>query len=101
MRYGILSSESITDLERAVNKYIEDGWTPLGGVSIGFIGKGLITNYTEYCQAMIKEQSLIWRGRNESILDTRLRRFSMTPTVSLELVKRLYHYGPEKKEIIK
>ncbi|MCP4325889.1 MAG: DUF1737 domain-containing protein [Alteromonadales bacterium] len=46
MRYEILTTVSLFNLESAVNEYISKGWTPQGGL---FIYNG------SYSQAMIKE----------------------------------------------
>ena len=51
MKYKIVSSVYWYDLEVAVNKAIEDGWTLQGGVSVTWQFKGNIF----YTQAMIKE----------------------------------------------
>ena len=34
MKYKILVNESSGDLSEAVNKYIQDGWEPIGGISV-------------------------------------------------------------------
>ena len=51
MKYKIVSSVYWYDLEVAVNKAIEDGWTLQGGVSVTGAFHGTIF----YTQAMIKE----------------------------------------------
>jgi hypothetical protein len=59
VEYYAIRADCVDDLNRIVNKYIQDGWTPLGGISCA-IGEmrscsssGYRTKY-EYCQAMIK-----------------------------------------------
>ena len=50
MKYKILEEKYLFSLEEKVNKHIEGGWRPHGGVSftpIGFSDK--------YLQAMVKE----------------------------------------------
>ena len=48
MEYKILSDTNWKNLEFAVNRYIQKGWKPLGGISAGGVGISII-----YCQAMI------------------------------------------------
>jgi hypothetical protein len=51
MEYIILTDSYISRLESDVNKYIKDGWSPQGGVSIS------MTESDHFCaQAMVKEE---------------------------------------------
>lgn len=51
MKYKIIEKESKIDLEREINKLIDDGWEPIGGISYS-CGYGYGENYV---QAVIKE----------------------------------------------
>ena len=56
-RYKILRIESFMNLEMEVCNYIDDGWQPIGGVSIS---KQALTfgASNEYCQAITKVEGL-------------------------------------------
>ncbi len=52
LEYKILSSSYYSDLESMVASYIGDGYTPLGGVSVG-VGKSKISTTIIYTQAIV------------------------------------------------
>lgn len=60
MEYNVLIVEGGTietvksDLEKQVNKYIQNNWKPLGGISVSVKRTGYYHCYT-FAQAMIKE----------------------------------------------
>lgn len=52
MKYKILRSGEMKELQKKVNKYIDKGWFPIGGVSVcGGYG------HAHFHQAMQKEQT--------------------------------------------
>lgn len=56
MNYKIVRSDSEYNLEDLVNKDLEDGWIPQGGVSIKYNRSAdhFISKVEEYYQALIK-----------------------------------------------
>lgn len=52
MKYKIETAIETKQLESLVNELIQQGWKPLGGVSISNDG-----HYDMYIQAMIKDES--------------------------------------------
>jgi uncharacterized protein DUF1737 len=54
MKYLIAEANSAADLQKKVQKYIEEGWEPLGGVSVATYGA--LTWW--YYQALIKRQNV-------------------------------------------
>jgi len=50
MKYKILKNESVEELEKEVNKSIQEGWFPTGGLATDSL-----PNVCFYMQAMIKE----------------------------------------------
>ena len=56
MEYKILNGNNITfnDFEKKVNKEINNGWKPIGGINVTDIGRGVIGEFC-FAQAMIKE----------------------------------------------
>jgi hypothetical protein len=53
MKYKILKNESPDELEKMVNKLIEQGWQPQGGVAFQMLLLGVSVKATAL-QAMIK-----------------------------------------------
>src|SRR5262249_53332663 len=56
--YRITEGESVQQLEMHVNRYMQDGWIPIGGVAIGYESKDERGKYDKswwYSQAMIRE----------------------------------------------
>lgn len=49
--YKVVWSESDTCLEQKVNKLIQEGWEPQGGICFGYIGGN------NYYQAMIRHET--------------------------------------------
>jgi hypothetical protein len=63
MNYHVVVGNSPSDLEQQVNRLIQDGWTPTGGLAISIpvsVHLNFLVNVTEtenrliYCQAMVK-----------------------------------------------
>ena len=56
--YQILSSDSREELVAAIIKWIDKGWQPLGGVSVGrserYVAPGVTTPTIVYAQALVK-----------------------------------------------
>lgn len=50
MKYRVVSEESEYELANRVNKWIEDGWRPQGGLSVVYYGIGSAI----WAQAMVK-----------------------------------------------
>ncbi len=58
--YRIVASESAEDLIELVNRLMDDGWQPIGGVTLAIetyenMRKGGIENERIWAQAMIQE----------------------------------------------
>lgn len=51
MEYHVVLNQSLYLLESAVNKYIRDGWEPLGGLTVG-----VSNNALQYFQALVKRK---------------------------------------------
>lgn len=49
MKYEVVSEVLLADLVRAVNRRIEEGWVPQGGVCVAYGAHGFA-----YYQAMVK-----------------------------------------------
>jgi hypothetical protein len=61
MNYKILTGNRF-ELENLVNKYIVDGWTPLGGLSsMGQLDRPDALKETIFAQAMVKEITQVSR----------------------------------------
>jgi uncharacterized protein DUF1737 len=56
-KYVIVTGDSINELTSKVNTYIEDGYLPLGGVSMMY--KEGTTYLDGYCQAMVSRELMI------------------------------------------
>jgi hypothetical protein len=63
MKYAIITEYRTEKLEKSVNQMIDNGWKPLGGVTIDNLGLNKNANdenwhfhNTVYRQAMIKEK---------------------------------------------
>ena len=54
MKYQIAEANSVRDLQKKVPEYIEQGWEPLGGVSVATYGA--LTWW--YYQALIKRENV-------------------------------------------
>jgi hypothetical protein len=56
--YMIVSAETSHDVEVWVKRYMEQGWQPLGGVSVAAyertMGGGRFEEVHRFCQAMVK-----------------------------------------------
>ena len=52
MEYKVIEANKALDLQEEVNRHIQDGWVPLGGVAVVFSST---SNYWWFYQAMIKE----------------------------------------------
>lgn len=62
--YMIAEAKRSSELEREVRKFIEEGWLPLGGVSVAITEN---MNYgTSYCQALWKPAPAEAILKNES-----------------------------------
>ena len=48
MRYLVVQVTTLSGLEDAVNRYIKEGWEPLGGITVNSEG---------FYQAMVRERS--------------------------------------------
>jgi hypothetical protein len=55
MEYKALAALSIFALDAAVNKLIEQGWKPIGGVSIAMVESGKPSEKYLYAQAMVRQ----------------------------------------------
>ena len=53
MRYLIAEANSARDLQEKVQQHIEQGWEPLGGLSVATYGAGMWWYY----QALIKREN--------------------------------------------
>ena len=51
--YKIVSNESTLELSKNVNKFITEGWQPLGGICHRHLTSAYGTKHTELLQAMI------------------------------------------------
>jgi hypothetical protein len=51
MEYKVLEANKARDLQEEVNRSIQDGWTPLGGVAVVYSST---SNYWWFYQAMVK-----------------------------------------------
>lgn len=64
MEYQVIEGSYIKELEELVASAIEEGWTPLGGVSAYSIVRNSLHGGQEidtyYAQAMIKEPPVPW-----------------------------------------
>ena len=49
--YLLLTRDRADELDKLVNKFIEEGWQPHGGVSVTFYERG-----SGYAQAMVKTE---------------------------------------------
>ena len=52
MRYRVIEAKDVEGLEQDVNKHIEDGWRPLGGVAV--VNSQANTYAWWFYQAMIR-----------------------------------------------
>lgn len=53
MEYKVIEATGrALNLQEEVNRHIQDGWVPLGGVAVGYSS---VSNYWWFYQAMIKE----------------------------------------------
>lgn len=56
MEYTIVWGYSLTVLVKKVNGLIEEGWKPIGGVSVAVVEETTMPFKREYYQAIIKEE---------------------------------------------
>ena len=55
MEYVVIEDSNLQHFEDRVNRYLNSGWRPTGGVSHIQLGSGLLTRKI-YNQALIKEE---------------------------------------------
>lgn len=53
--YKIVSADSIKDLEKQVNEYIQQHWRPIGGPFVSYVIATLDSNRAKYNQAIVNE----------------------------------------------
>lgn len=53
MQYAIVQHGDLKGLNKLVNKAIQEGWEPQGGVSVSSERTSTFSRYSVYCQAMV------------------------------------------------
>jgi hypothetical protein len=51
MEYKVIEANKALDLQEEVNRHLQDGWVPLGGVAVVFSSA---SNYWWFYQAMVQ-----------------------------------------------
>lgn len=66
MKYCVANGRNITEIEREVKKYLDAGWTPLGGISVSVSAYEYEVHEGKeearvviYAQALVYKQELI------------------------------------------
>jgi hypothetical protein len=60
MEYKVIEANKALDLQEEVNRHIQEGWIPLGGVAVVHAST---SNYWSFYQAMIKDGARAHRPR--------------------------------------
>jgi len=57
VKYHIVQEETVTELTSEVNKMIDIGFMPCGGIAVKIIQRGTLMDRIYYLQAVVKEES--------------------------------------------
>lgn len=55
MNYRIVENRFAYDLAQSVERYIKQGWEPLGGVAVAVVPEGIMGPIVMYYQAVVRK----------------------------------------------